>query len=97
ITRQWALGTQNGLTSLICDGSTCTATTTYAHGVNVNDHLSVWNTTNPALNVNGDSSDYTVSAATAYTFMFPSSVTAADYSSNPHCGPGPTPNGIIQG
>jgi len=97
VMQRWALGTQNGLVSLVCNGTSCTATTNYSHGIVAGNHLSVYNTTNPSLNKDGSTSDYTVSSATTYTFTFPSTVAAADYTQNDACGPGTTPNETIQG
>ena len=101
VTRKWALGTQNGLTSLVVDSShNATVTTSYVHGVTTGNHITVWGTTNATLN-NGRAvtSDYVVALADAKHFVFPvsSSIPAADYTTNAACGPGATPNGTIQG
>jgi hypothetical protein len=105
-TRQFALGTANGLYQsggtggLVCNGTICTVTTTYAHGVQAGYHITVWGTTSSTLN-NGRAmtADYVVNSSglTTTAFTFNSSVSAGDYTTNAHCGPGATPNGTIQG
>jgi hypothetical protein len=98
LTRQWSLGTANGLTSIEVANNVSTVTTSYTHGVHVGDHVSVWNTTSASLNKDGISGDYTVTGATPTTFTFSTSgVSSGTYTYNLHCGPGVTPNGTIQG
>jgi hypothetical protein len=100
-TRKWALGTQNGLTSLVCASNVCTVTTSYPHGVTAGNHITVWGTTNAKLN-NGRaaSADWVVNAAgltpTQFTFNA-NGVTGGTYTTNAACGPGTSPNGTIQG
>jgi len=95
-TRQLALGTQNGLTNLLVSGNVATVTTSYNHGVQVGDHVTVWNTASPALNHGGN--DYSVIAATAQTFQFPTNgVGDGDYTRNTACGPGAAPDGTVHG
>src|ERR1051326_6677730 len=53
LTREVALGTHNGLVSLVVSGNVATVTTNYAHGVSVGDKVGIWGTTNTALNGNG--------------------------------------------
>lgn len=99
LTRQWALTTTCGLTSAVVSGNVMTVTTSYVHGVQAGDHISVYNSSSSSLNKDGINFDYTVTGATAFTFTFTTSgVANADYAhSNDHCGPGVTPNGTIQG
>ena len=100
--RKLSLGTQNGLAAsggLAVSGNVATVTTTYNHGVNAGDHVTVWNTASAALNNAGN--DYTVlanPAPTATTFSFATSgVSNGDYTTNAACGPGSSPNGTVQG
>ena len=86
-TRKLALGTPNGLTSLVVSGNVATATTSYNHGINVGDNVSVWGSGVSALNNSGN--PYTVTAVTATTFTFATTgVANGTYSnSNNTCGP----------
>ena len=74
--QQWALGTANGLTSLVVATNVATVTTGYAHGVSAGDHISIFGTTSSSLNRNGitydgshtyGTNDYTVLASPAPT------------------------------
>jgi len=94
--RQLALGTQNGLVSLAVKGNVATVTTSYNHGAQVGDHLTVWNTASSILNHAGN--DYTVTAATPNTFQFSTTgVGDGDYTNNAACGPGAAPDGTVHG
>lgn len=104
ITREWSLSTSNGLTSLIVASNVATVTVSYdltasrlplAAGMKV----SIWNTTNATLSPVNTGGEYTVATVpTIHTFTFATSgVSDSDYTSNPHCGPGATPNGTRQG
>jgi hypothetical protein len=98
LTREWALGPANGLTSLICNGSSCTVTTSYNHTARVGDHISIYNSGVAGLDRDGRTSDYVISAATSTAYTFPSTVSSGNYTnSNLHCGPAPSPNGLIGG
>jgi len=101
VTRHWALGTQNGLISLIVSSShVATLTTNFNHDVKVNDPISVWGTTSPTLN-NGHmgSADYSVTAVTSttYSFSVPGTIPAGDYTTNAACGPAPGNPNMIGG
>ena len=88
VNRKLALGTQNGLSSIVVASSIATVTTSYNHGVSVGDKVSIWNTTSAALN-----NTYTVSSATASTFQVATSgVADGEYTSNATCGPTGTDN-----
>ena len=85
ITRKLALGTQNGLVSLVVSGNEATVTTSYSHGVRPGDQIAVWNTSNVYLNNAG--SPYTVKTVTDSTFTFDTSnVASGDYTQNNACG-----------
>ena len=87
VMRKLALGTNNGLTSLVVASNVATATTSYNHGMNVGDKLGIWGSGMAAFNNSGN--PYTVTAVTANTFQFTTSgVANGTYSnSNNTCGP----------
>jgi hypothetical protein len=88
--RRLSLGTNNGLVSLVVSGNQATATTSYAHGINIGDKVGVWGSGNASLKNSGN--PYTITAATATTFSFTTSgVSNGTYTnSNNTCGPGGT-------
>jgi hypothetical protein len=85
--RKLALGTNNGLVSLVVSGGVATATTGYPHGVVAGDKIAVWGSTTAALTRSG--APYTVSDVTGTTFRFPApGVADATYSGRDQtCGP----------
>jgi hypothetical protein len=87
VMRKLALGTNNGMVSLVVSGNVATATTSYAHGISVGDKIGVWGSGVPALNHSG--SPYTVTAVTPTTFTFSTSGVADGTYSNANntCGP----------
>ncbi len=100
ISHQWSTTP----TSLTVTSNVATATVSYdlsasrlpiAPGMKV----SVWNTIDTTLSPAGTGGEYTVaSVPTIHTYTFATSgVSDGDYTSNPHCGPGVTPNGTRQG
>jgi hypothetical protein len=102
VMRKVALGTQNGLASsggLTVTGNVATATTTYNHGINVGDQISIWGTTSNALNTangSGKGTPYTVTSVTPTTFQFTTTgVANGDYTTNMASGPAATPNDTI--
>lgn len=91
LNRKLSLGTQNGLAAIAVASNVATVTTSYNHGISVNDRVSVWNTVSSALNNSGN--PYTVTAATATTFQFAATgVADGTYTTNAACGPGGTDN-----
>ncbi len=91
LTRKLALGTQNGLTSIAVASNVATVTTSYSHGIAVNDKVSIWNTLSSVLNNSGN--PYTVTAATSTTLQFPTAgVADGTYTINAACGPGGADN-----
>lgn len=104
--RRIALGTQNGLISLIVDSShTATITTSYDlcptadNCLSTGDQVTVWNTTDSILSAPLSGTEYTVTRASSTTFTFSvnSGIVALDYTHNDHCGPKATPDGTIGG
>ena len=101
-TRTMALGTHNGLVSLVVSGNVATVTTSFdpsllhiASGVNV----AVWGTTRSALNNgNTNSADYTITSVSANSYQFAvSGVPDGNYTHNDVCGPSPNNPNIIGG
>ena len=91
LNRKLALGTQNGLASIVVASNVATVTTSYNHGVGVNNNVSIWNTTSGALNNSGN--PYTVTVVTSTTFQFPTAgVANGTYTTNAQCGPGGSDN-----
>lgn len=85
LTRKFALGTHNGLTSIVVTSNVATITTSYAHGILTGDKVGIWGTAKPALNHGRD--PYTVTGATPYTFTFATSgVPDGNYTANSACG-----------
>src|ERR1022692_2436093 len=104
ITRKLALGTGNGLTSLVVSSNVATVTTSYNHGMDetITNKISVTGSGNTALdtaNGTGAYSPYTVTVVDATHFTFPTSgVSNGTYSNaNNACGPAATPNDTIGG
>ena len=101
--RRLALGTSNGLTSLVVSSNTATVTTSYDHGVIVGDRVSVTGSTNTNLNTrtgNGAYAPYTVTGvpdSTHFTFSTTSVPNGTYSGANNHCGPSTTPNNLIGG
>ena len=87
VMRKLALGTNNGLTSLVVASNVATATTSYNHGISVGDKLGIWGSGTSALNHSGN--PYTVTAVTGTTFQFTTSgVSNGTYTNaNNTCGP----------
>lgn len=112
VTRRMATGAENGLVSVVVSGcpGACVVTVTVSYTMSpvlvpAVDHFSIWGTAGTgtaALNTDGVTADFTVasSTATSYTstvFSAPGLTNGDYFTSNPHCGPGVTPNGTIQG
>lgn len=85
--RKLALGTNNGLTSLIVNTNVATVVTSYNHGLTTGDKVGIWGSGNTSLN--NSTNPYTVTVVNATTFTFPTSgVANGTYSnSNNTCGP----------
>jgi len=88
--RSVAVGTDNGLLSLVVAGSTATAVTSFAGYVSTGDQLGVWGSGNTSLNNSGNPYTVTVDSPTQFHFTV-SGVSAGTYSgSNMVCGPSGT-------
>lgn len=96
VTRSWALGTHNGLTSLTVTSNVATVTTSYNHGLASSNKVTVWNTNNATFTPSGGR-EFTIAVTSPTTYTFPVTVGNADYTHNDTCGPGLSPNGTIQG
>ena len=86
VMRKLALGTNNGLVSLVVSGNVATATTSYNHGIAAGNQVGVWGSGVTALDNSGK--PYTITSATSTTFTFTTSgVASGTYSnSNNTCG-----------
>ncbi len=101
-TRTMALGTDNGLTSLVVSGNVATVTLAFDPGLlNITNgvKVAVWGTTKSALNSgNANAADYTVTSVSANSYQFAvSGVSNGDYTHNDVCGPSPNSPNIIGG
>lgn len=105
-TRKLALGTFNGLTSLVVSGGNlATVTTSYAHLMTSGDKISVTGSGNTNLDhangqsVTGPYAPYPVTVTDSTHFTFPTSgVSNGHYEGvNNACGPTATPNDLIGG
>ena len=101
-TRKLALGTNNGLVSLKVLSNVATANTSYLHNISTGDLISVWGSSNTALNTNNTGATgtpYTITSVTPTTFTFTTSgVSDGTYSNFFNaCGPSASPNNLIGG
>jgi hypothetical protein len=100
--RTIALGTQNGLTSLVVSGNVATVTTSFDPALlNISSgvQVAVWGTTNSALNNgNANAADYTVTSVSANGYQFAVlGVPNGNYTHNDRCGPSPGNPNVIGG
>jgi Putative Ig domain len=98
-TRAFMLGTNNGLSSLVCASNVCTVTTSYNHGLAAGNHIAISGTGTALDTIRSMAADWVVNSSglTATQFTFNATVANGTYTHNDHCGPGATPNGTRQG
>lgn len=99
ITRSWATGTHNGLTSLTVTSNVATATFSYDLSVvraATGNKISVWGTMSSTLSgTNG--SEFTMTVTGTNTLTFPVTLANGTYTTNNVCGPTPGSENTIGG
>lgn len=100
-TRELALWTGNGLTSVIitlCPGAClATVTTSYSHGLVSGNKVGIWGSGSSALDNGHAGYTVTVTGSTTFTFPAPGTSNGTKTGVNNVCGPATVPNGTIGG